>query len=185
MLQFINKTLRHIFTVVQVQAYDCLHGVMCRANFFRDPKQGSSVYKCPLPFFLRLHLVITWCFCGAMWDWATSSSTGNNLLNGAQWCGQARFCLLINPHFARRDKPSFMVHTERKDSFKFSSGKTKWKKQTTFLTSFIQPETFVDVISTFHKLSYAYMIWWPHQSAENLLSLFIILRLAFLFIQII
>lgn len=76
-----------------------------------------------------------------------------------------------------------MVHMERKDSFKLSSGKARWKKQTTFSTSFIQPETFVDVIGTFHKLSYAYMIWWPHQSAENQLSLFVVLRLAFLFIQ--
>lgn len=50
-LQFINETLKHTFAAVQVQAYDSLHGVMRRANVFKDPKQGSNVYKCPLPFF--------------------------------------------------------------------------------------------------------------------------------------
>lgn len=73
-----------------------------------------------------------------------------------------------------------MVYMERKDNFE--SGKARWKKQSTFLTSFIQPETSVDVIGTFHKLSYTYVIWWPGQSAQSQLCLRLVLEISFLFI---
>lgn len=61
-----------------------------------------------------------------------------------------------------------MVHMETgEDDFAFSSERARWKKQRTFLTSFIQPEASVDVMGSFHKFSWAYVIWWPCQSAEN------------------
>lgn len=78
-----------------------------------------------------------------------------------------KWCLVTWPSdILSADKPQFyqkrpfMAHMERKDNFKLSSGRARWKKQNSFLTSFIQPETSVDVIGTmwFHKLSYAYVI---------------------------
>lgn len=58
MLQLINKTLRHIFTAVQVQAYDCA------GQMFSDTQNKVAVFINALCPFLRLHLA--WCFSGSV-----------------------------------------------------------------------------------------------------------------------
>lgn len=89
-LQFINKTLKHIFTVVQVQAQpssiqawslSIWLSAWCNggANVFRDPKQCSNVYKRSCPFIQTAfsnNLVLQW-RCMRLYPHTANSNRGS------------------------------------------------------------------------------------------------------------